>query len=388
MRRETQHQLVAEVLELYSQRTTTLAKDVRRVPAEHYTSEDHWRHEREAWFLGQPSVAGLSGDLPGPGDYLTYEIGGVPIVVIRGPDGVARAYENVCRHRAAPVARGRGRSARVLTCAFHGWSYDAHDGRLLARPHSCDGFDSVESSGLGLHRLATTERHGLIIIDPRRRDALEEIDVDGWLAGLDDDFASIHHESYVPFRSRVDLWQCNWKLLLDTFFESYHVFTLHRESLAPDYLGIASLAAGFGPHNRLVVPMRSILSLARKARETWQLMPHAVVQYFLAPNVILSHYHEVLAMTRFTPISASATEVMQALFTFGPVTSEDERTGHDRRFEFAHAITSREDYPEAERVHRSLASGRVEQTLVGRNEAGVSLFHAAIERQLCANGSA
>jgi phenylpropionate dioxygenase-like ring-hydroxylating dioxygenase large terminal subunit len=380
MRPETQRNLVGQVLALHAEQTTMMAEATLKIPAEHYTSEDHASRERSGWFLNQPHLATLSSEVPEPGDFVAYEIAGVPIVVVRGPDGVARAFENVCRHRAAPVARGRGTGARVLACPFHGWSYDAGTGRLLSQPQSCDGFTSEDKAALGLRSLQCEERHGLIVVDPRREAAT--LDVEDWLPGLADEVASNDYASFVPLCSSVDRWSCNWKLLLDTFFESYHVFTLHRESLASDYLGIASTAHAFGPHNRLVVPMRSILDLAEKPRDSWELMPSAVVQYFAAPNVILSHYHGVLAMTRFVPLAASETEVTQTLLTRGPVISEAERAAHEEGFKFAHAITAREDYPESVRVHQNLASGRVDHTVIGRNEAGVGLFHTAIARSL------
>jgi phenylpropionate dioxygenase-like ring-hydroxylating dioxygenase large terminal subunit len=380
MRSETEQALIREVLALHAAETTSLAEDVLRIPAAHYVSAEHAERERRDWLLGQPHLAALAGELPDAGDYVAYEIGGVPIVVVRGPDGKVRAFENVCRHRAAPVARGRGHGARVLTCPFHGWSYDAGSGALRAQPGSCEGFVTEDESTLGLRRLASREQHGLVIVDPRPE--AREIDVDGWLAGLAPEIASNDYGDYLPFRSRVDRWPCNWKLLLDTYFESYHVFSLHRKSLAADYLGIASTAHAFGAHNRLVVPMRSILGLAEQPPAAWSLAPHAVVQYFVAPDVILSHYHGVLAMTRFAPISADETEVTQALLTSGAVGSEAERRALDRRFEFAHAILGDEDFPESVRVHRSLASGRVESTLVGRNERGVAIFHGALARRL------
>ncbi len=376
MRRETEQALIREVLALHAAGTTSLADEVLRIPAAHYVSAEHAERERATWLLGQPHLAALAGELPEAGDYVAYEIGGVPIVVVRGPDGEVRAFENVCRHRAAPVARGRGRAARVLTCPFHGWSYDTRSGALRAQPGSCEGFAAEDGSKLGLRRLASREQHGLVVVDPRR-DA-REVDVDGWLAGLAPEIAAHAYGDFLPFRARVDRWPCNWKLLLDTYFESYHVFSLHRTSLAADYLGIASTAHAFGPHNRLVVPMRSILELDAEAAEAWSLAPHAVVQYFVAPDVILSHYHGVLAMTRFAPISADETEVTQALLTSGPVGSDAERRALDRRFEFAASILGDEDFPEAVRVHRGLASGRVEHTLVGRNERGVTIFHTAL----------
>ena len=376
MHREREQALIREVLDLHQAGTTSLADDTLRIPAAHYVCEEHAGRERERWFLGQPHLAALSGELPDPGDYRAYEIGGVPIVVVRGPDGEMRAFENICRHRAAPVARGSGQGARALRCPFHGWSYDVRSGALLAQPGACEGFASEDGARLGLRRLALREQSGLVLVDPRR-DA-NGLDADAWLAGLGPELASNHYEAFLPFRARTDRWPCNWKLLLDTYFESYHVASLHRDSLASDYLGLASPADGFGAHNRLIVPRRSILDLARVREEDRSLSAHAVVQYFIAPDVILSHYHGVLAMTRFAPCSASETEVTQMLLTPGPVTSEAEREALERRFSFAHAILSEEDFPESVRVHRNLASKRVESTLVGRNERGVAIFHGAL----------
>ena len=90
-----------------------------------------------------------------------YAVGGVPIAVVRRPDGTVAAYENVCRHRAAPVVRGRGHASRAFACPFHGWTYDTRDGRLRGRPHACEGFASVDEWELGLRPLAVAERAGL-----------------------------------------------------------------------------------------------------------------------------------------------------------------------------------------------------------------------------------
>lgn len=380
MRIEKQRDLIREILALESQNSTTMADSVLRIPAAHYTCDEHARRERSAWFLGQPSLACLCVEIPEPGDYLTYEIGGLPIVVVRAPDGTVRAYENICRHRAAPVARGRGHAGRIFTCVFHGWSYDTRDGCLVAQPKSRGGFESVDRATLGLRSLVAVERHGLVIVDPRRSQT--GIDVDAWLAGLGDDFESFEYASFLPFESRSDVLECNWKLLLDTFFESYHVFSLHRESLSAVYPGIASPAHGFGPHNRIIVPMASILDLENQPAESWELLPHAVAQYFVAPNVIFSHFEPLLTMTRFTPLATNRTEVMQAFFTHFPVTSDAQREDCAARFGFAHQIISNEDYTESEHVYRGLASGRVEHTLIGRNEPGIGLFHAALARAL------
>jgi phenylpropionate dioxygenase-like ring-hydroxylating dioxygenase large terminal subunit len=381
MHPDVQRSLVGEILALQSDRTTTMADDVRHIAATAYTSSEQARLERERWFAGQPFVACFSRAIPQSGDHLTLEVGGVPIAVARGTDGVVRAYENICRHRAAPVVRGEGRVARSFSCAFHGWVYDLDDGHLVGQPRSCDGFASVDGHGLGLRPLPVSERHGLVVVDPRRG-APPLLDVDGWLCGLADELATYGYDHLVPFRRATETWQCNWKLLLETFFESYHVFALHRESLGPLYTGLASPAHGFGPHNRVIVPMASILGLADQPPASWELLPHAVVQYFIAPDLIVSNLYGHVNTWRFVPRGPGATEVVHTLYTRGEVVDPDERESYHRRFESARAITGLEDYPESERVHRNLDSGRVAHTLIGRNEAGVHLFHDAVERAL------
>ena len=104
MQRDVELALIDEVLAAHAAGSTAMAGDVRRIPVAHYLDADHGRAERDAWFLGQPHLAVLSSELSRPGDFVSYEVGGVPIVVVRRPDGTVAAYENVCRHRAAPVS--------------------------------------------------------------------------------------------------------------------------------------------------------------------------------------------------------------------------------------------------------------------------------------------
>src|SRR5207253_2893988 len=89
--------------------------------------------EREVFFRGGPINIGLGRLLPTPGDWMTHDYTGVPILLVRQPDGALSASLNVCRHRGARVADGRGSSASSFSCPYHGWTY-ALDGSLLARP--------------------------------------------------------------------------------------------------------------------------------------------------------------------------------------------------------------------------------------------------------------
>src|SRR5262249_27810904 len=68
-----------------------------------------------------------------PGDYVTSEIAGEPIVVVRGSDDKLRAFFNVCRHHAAAVMTEPEGRANQMRCPYHGWTYSL-EGELKGTP--------------------------------------------------------------------------------------------------------------------------------------------------------------------------------------------------------------------------------------------------------------
>ena len=68
-----------------------------------------------------------------PGSYVTATPAGIPLMVVRGEDGVLRAFHNVCRHRGITLVEGAGTVGRFLTCPYHQWSY-ATTGDLVPCP--------------------------------------------------------------------------------------------------------------------------------------------------------------------------------------------------------------------------------------------------------------
>ena len=384
MDRATEIDLVGQVLDLNRRRTTTMAPSSRRIAAGHYTSAEHHRREAGGLFRDQPVFAGLSVDIPEPGDVLTLESGGIPVVVARGTDGGARAYVNVCRHRGATVVHGRGHVARSFSCPFHGWVYDLDDGHALARPRSCDGFEGLDLGATagagddgpcGLPTVPVAERHGMLFVRPGGG---APIDADAWLGGLAGDLAARRYDRLIPYDRHVSTWAGNWKLLIDTFLESYHVFALHRASIGDAYLGIASPFAAFGPHNRIVVPQTAILGQAERPRDEWELLPYAVLQYFLAPNVIVSNLDGYVMTWRFLADAPDRTTVDHVIYTWAPVDTEEGRAHFDARFGAARTVTGVEDFPESERIHRNLAAGTLAHTSPGRNEPGIVHFHETL----------
>ncbi|KAF2662202.1 ISP domain-containing protein [Lophiostoma macrostomum CBS 122681] len=99
-----------------------------------------------------------------PGDYISMDLAGFPIIVILGKDRIARTFHNVCRHRAYTVTKKPAGSSLVLGCRYHGWSYDTR-GTLVKAPHfdNIPGFDKSEN---GLFKVRTCmDRGGFIYVN-------------------------------------------------------------------------------------------------------------------------------------------------------------------------------------------------------------------------------
>ena len=99
--------------------------------------------------LSQPcgEVNGAKRTIADPESFFTLDLAGEPIVVVRDGGGTLRAFSNVCRHRAGPIAQGAG-CRKVLNCAYHGWTYTL-DGRLIGTPE-VDGMEFFDRSTMGM----------------------------------------------------------------------------------------------------------------------------------------------------------------------------------------------------------------------------------------------
>src|SRR5262245_40728320 len=130
------------------------------IPASWYLDPAMYAAERERIFGRCWLVAGREEQVARPGLFCTLELGGEPIVVVRGEDGEVRAFHNVCRHRAARVACEPEGCATKFRCHYHGWTYDLA-GRLRGVPEF-DGVEEFRREDNGLTPLAVGVWAGLV----------------------------------------------------------------------------------------------------------------------------------------------------------------------------------------------------------------------------------
>ncbi|HWD24153.1 MAG TPA: aromatic ring-hydroxylating dioxygenase subunit alpha [Acidimicrobiales bacterium] len=182
--------------------------------------------ERERLFVRSWALVGTSEGLATPGQYMTPDVAGVPLLVIRDDEGSLRAFHNLCRHRGIPIIAGSGMSGRFLTCPYHQWSY-RRDGSLAVVPQQDSEFPGIDLAALGLVPASVDEWAGMVFVrvaggGPSLHEAF---------AGIDDRLKGFTDQSLVEVASVTYEAACNWKMIVENHVDVYHLWYLHQHSL-------------------------------------------------------------------------------------------------------------------------------------------------------------
>ena len=379
----TQVRLTREVLAHLDARTTALAPDIMYQATAAYDSPERLRQEKDILFRKYPLLMGLSGQLRGPGDFLTDDFSGVPIVVVRDGDGVVRAFLNVCQHRGARVAQGCGNTGRVFTCPYHAWSFDLA-GKLVGIPHGSN-FEGMDKDHRGLVELPAVERDGLIWVVPTPN-ANAKLDIDAHLAGLGPELANYGLAGYHHHETRIMHRKLNWKIVIDTFLEPYHFAFLHADTVGPIFFPNLCLFEAFGPHLRETLPRRTIETLRAKPEAEWDLIPHTALVYVLFPNTVLVMQGDHVETWRVFPNADKVGECVMYLDFFVPEPAETEsaRRHWDRNMDLTIRTVDEEDFPVGEGIQSGIAAKAQSEMVFGRNEPALAHFERSVTEAVTA----
>ncbi|MDA7963585.1 SRPBCC family protein [Ruegeria sp.] len=195
-------------------------EDARAMPPSVYTSQDFLSRELESVFGKDWVCVGRSSRLANTGDYMSFELAGQPIVVLRNNSGELHAYSNVCLHRMSTIVEGEG-NARVLVCPYHAWTYDL-GGNLRGAPfmNETTGFCKENYK---LPQVRCEEWLGWVYVSLN-----QDIEsVSSQLAELEAMVSHYKMENYVECFRETHVWDTNWKVLAENFMESYHLPVCH-----------------------------------------------------------------------------------------------------------------------------------------------------------------
>ncbi len=196
------------------------------MPRSYYTDPAVLALEREHLFGKEWICIGRVEEVADPGDFMTFQLCEEPLIAVRGNDLNVRVLSNVCRHRGTVLAEGRGNRQR-LVCPYHHWSYDL-EGKLASAPRmeAHAGFDKASCR---LPQLPAEEWHGFLFVSL----AKDPPPLEPRLRPLEQMIRNYHLEEMKLHYLADEVWETNWKCLLENFMEGYHLTPLHRDTLHP-----------------------------------------------------------------------------------------------------------------------------------------------------------
>ena len=379
MQRDALNDLARRMLHRIETGTTDSEERPHRLDVAAYMDPEAFAEERRVLFREHPQIVCFSAEIREPGDYLTHDDTGVPIVVLRGRDGRARAFLNACRHRGARLLSGRGQVGRRITCPYHAWSYELSGSLASITAEATVG--AVDHAAHGLRELPLAERHGLVWVRPTPGPA---IDADALLDGMAPWIASFELEKLHPVARRELPMRTNWKLALDTFCEGYHFAPLHPRTIAVTSHSNVMTWDRFGRNHRLGFPSKSIAELRGRPEEEWDAHVHMALVHFLFPNIILFLAPGVAYLFQLYPGESVDRHLTRYnLFSRRPVENDEaHRKVMEEHFEMIFSVVEHEDYRVSASVQRSFSSGLCEYTVFGKNEPSLVHMHRAFREAI------
>jgi Rieske 2Fe-2S family protein len=198
----------------------------RTLAGEYFTAPEIFARERGAIHARLWNCVGRAGVVAQPGGFITCDVAGESLIVIRGADAVLRAFFNVCRHRGTRLCDQPAGHAETIRCPYHAWTY-ASDGTLVGAPHRHDG-EGFDRGDYPLHQAGCAESSGFVFVSI----ASDPQPFAHWFAPMADRLArfgldalrGVHRASYEV--------RANWKLVFQNYSECLHCPVIHPELTA------------------------------------------------------------------------------------------------------------------------------------------------------------
>ena len=291
--------------------------DGMSLPGWLYHDDEFLAAEKRAFLRAAPQVVCHVSDVAEAGAWRRLDYLGESVIVMRGDDGVARAFANVCRHRGSRLVDGDAGCAKVLTCPYHAWSY-ARDGRLVGVPQRSE-YPGLEPDKLGLVPVAIEEWRGFLFV------TLESgaPSVAQMMAPYEAEVAPYRFEDLraigrVTLRTRA----LNWKTIADNYSDGLHIPVGHPGLTR--LFGRSYRIEAEGHVDRMEGELRDDVSANVSERAYQRFLPEAEhlpvshrrkwLYYKLFPNLAFDIYPDQVDFMQFLPVSATETVIREVSF--------------------------------------------------------------------------
>lgn len=214
--------------------TTTLSDVIQPIdranglPNAHYTDPAVFAEENQALLAEGWAGLAVTADVPEAGDAVPLTFLGMPLLLLRDRDGVVRVFQNICRHRGMILVEEPRKIEGAIRCPYHSWCYSTQ-GRLVSTPHvggpGHNTHEGIDRDTLGLIEVHSHLWMGVVWINiTGTAPAFEEVHADLLQRWSEFDKPIYHGGDDSKFQLSVN---CNWKLAVENYCESYHLPWVH-----------------------------------------------------------------------------------------------------------------------------------------------------------------
>jgi phenylpropionate dioxygenase-like ring-hydroxylating dioxygenase large terminal subunit len=346
------------------------------LPARYYTADEVFQFEKERIFAKTWLCLCHASEVAAPNAYVTRKVVGENIAVVRGRDGVLRAFYNVCPHRGHELLKDSGVAKNVITCPYHAWAFKL-DGEL-SHARNCENVANFDKSAYSLTQLKVAEYCGFVFVnmDP------EAAPIEQSLAGLHEHLTRVCPnvaELHIAARVVTET-PANWKVIVDNFMECYHCAPAHPSFSSS--VGTENYTHTF--HGNWTLQRGEASSTSKSYAFDDKAQNQAYNGYWVWPCVMFNVVPGDGAMTVIYeyPVSAGVTVQHYEILFANKELSEDQQ----RFIAWARDEFRPEDLRLVESVQRGLQSrgyrgqGRimVDHARSGISEHGIAYFHGLV----------
>ena len=350
-----------------------------------YEQQDVLDKEKKKIFGNIPLLAGHINQLDAVGSYILSDWDEFPYIIIKGEDHKIRAFMNVCRHRGSKIQfEQTSECLKALICPYHGWSYKL-DGTLKGITQSYS-FPNINKADYNLKEIWLQIHEGLIWVSPNPN---LEFDIKSYLGEFYEDLAFFNVKDLSLYKKSKIVKKANWKLLIKTYLEGYHVPYLHKNTLSKSFKnGVIS----YKQHNdniRLIAAraniMDALLYLESPAYEkNLNILDFASIYYILFPNTFFIFHPDYVSINYFYPVKPDVTIWTHEMYYDKSKFSPDESIRENqlnKRFIFTNDVVfDNEDFLIAEKVQCGIKAEIDAYHTIGKDEGLVYFFQTSIDK--------
>jgi phenylpropionate dioxygenase-like ring-hydroxylating dioxygenase large terminal subunit len=354
------------------------------IPVGVYTDEKLLQREMGSAFASYPLMVGYGSTLREPGSFVRSDWDDFPYLVVRGRDGVLRGFYNQCRHRGAELTADSSGTVKAFVCPFHGWAYDL-DGSLKGITRSHD-FPGVDPCAYGLVELPVAEVRGLVWIG-RKPGAV--LDVESFLGDFHQDLIDFDIDSMVRYKKTRTVKDANWKLLIQTYLEGYHVPFLHRNTLVSSFRHGVIAHDQSGPHIRLSAARTNFDDVRDRPESEWKILDYVSVYYSIFPNAFFIMHPDYVSINIFYPLSAGRSVwTHEMLYRADKFQGSAGQSALEKRFVYTNdTVFGGEDFAIAENIQKNMLRGGTTVHTLGLAEGLIKVFQDNIDQRLDTTGA-